>query len=409
MVRDGFIYGVSLLAVALVVVWATGNWAWGIVPVLLALFFLWFFRDPPRMIPAGTGLIVSPGDGLVTEAAPINTPNGPRQRISIFLSVFDVHVNRSPIGGILSRVEYQKGQYLNAMNPASAERNEQNIVTVRGEGFEVTFKQIAGLLARRIVFNFAQGDAVQRGPRLIFNNHSFHDPERVRARQARFHRGMYLLPSLFTSINIGAGYWSITQTIAAITSDAQMHLDWAAIAILFAIPFDALDGRIARMTNTTSDFGRELDSLADVITFGVAPSLLAFVWGFHFLPDSVPTELRQHVVQAGAFICFLFLLSGASRLARFNISHDAQPRNPGRPGRKYFVGMPIPAAAGLLAASVHLCYGIPNPYWSALPVFLWSVPGGSGRPRRSTCPKATHSRCWCWWRSSCTSYCVIPT
>ena len=174
---------------------------------------------------------------------------------------------------------------------------------------------------------------------------------------------MFLLPSLFTSINIGAGYWSITQTIDAISGNAQLHLDLAAIGILFAIPFDALDGRIARMTNTCSDFGKELDSLADVITFGVAPSLLAFVWGFHFLPDSINADLRQHLMQAGAFVCFLFLLSGASRLARFNISHDAQPRNPGRPGRKYFVGMPIPAAAGLLASSVHLCYGIPNQYW----------------------------------------------
>jgi CDP-diacylglycerol--serine O-phosphatidyltransferase len=174
---------------------------------------------------------------------------------------------------------------------------------------------------------------------------------------------MFLLPSLFTSVNIGAGYWSITQTLAAISGNAQLHLDLAAIGILFAIPFDALDGRIARMTNTCSDFGKELDSLADVITFGVAPSLLAFVWGFHFLPESINAELRQHVMQAGAFVCFLFLLSGASRLARFNISHDAQPRNPGRPGRKYFVGMPIPAAAGLLASTVHLCYGIPNQYW----------------------------------------------
>ena len=174
---------------------------------------------------------------------------------------------------------------------------------------------------------------------------------------------MYLLPSLFTAASLGAGYFSITQTIAAITRDTPMHLDWAAIAILFAIPFDALDGRIARMTNTASDFGRELDSLADVITFGMAPSLLAFVWGFHFLPDSLNPQLRMHLIQAGAFICFLFLLSGASRLARFNISHDAQPRNPGRPDRKYFVGMPIPAAAWLIAASVHLCYGIPNPYW----------------------------------------------
>ncbi|MGH9588832.1 MAG: CDP-alcohol phosphatidyltransferase family protein, partial [Terracidiphilus sp.] len=129
---------------------------------------------------------------------------------------------------------------------------------------------------------------------------------------------MYVLPSLFTAGNIGAGYFAITQTIAAISGNAADHLNWAAIAILFAIPFDALDGRIARMTNTCSDFGRELDSMADVITFGVAPSLLAFVWGFHFLPTSVNPELRMHLVQAGAFVCFLFLLSGASRLARFN-------------------------------------------------------------------------------------------
>jgi phosphatidylserine decarboxylase len=170
MVRDGYIYGLSLLAVAAVVVWAVGNLAWGIAPLLLAAFFLWFFRDPERTISAGKGLIVSPGDGLVTETAAIATPEGRRQRISIFLSVFDVHVNRSPIGGVLSRVRYQKGQYLNAMNPASADRNEQNVVTVRGEGddagIEVTFKQIAGLLARRIVFNYGEGQRLARGQRV---------------------------------------------------------------------------------------------------------------------------------------------------------------------------------------------------------------------------------------------------
>jgi CDP-diacylglycerol--serine O-phosphatidyltransferase len=191
--------------------------------------------------------------------------------------------------------------------------------------------------------------------------------------QARLRRGMFILPSLFTAMNIGAGYFAITQTIeaassSALTNGAQMHLDWAAIAILIAIPFDSLDGRIARMTNTASDFGRELDSLADVITFGVAPSLLAFVWGFHFLPDTINPQLRQHLVQAGAFLCFLFLIGGASRLARFNISHDPKPRNPGRPDRKYFVGMPIPAAAGLLATTVHFFYGIPvQAWWVAIP------------------------------------------
>jgi phosphatidylserine decarboxylase len=166
MVRDGYIYGLSLLAVAAVLWFFTGSWWLVLVPVLLAAFFLWFFRDPERQIPSGTGLIVSPGDGLVTETASINTPEGSRQRISIFLSVFDVHVNRSPIGGVLTSVRYQKGQYMNAMNPDSADRNEQNIATVIGEGMEVTFKQIAGLLARRIVFNHSEGDTVERGQRV---------------------------------------------------------------------------------------------------------------------------------------------------------------------------------------------------------------------------------------------------
>jgi CDP-diacylglycerol--serine O-phosphatidyltransferase len=180
-------------------------------------------------------------------------------------------------------------------------------------------------------------------------------------------RGMFLLPSLFTAGSIGAGYFAITQTIDSVTAvgndGGASHLDWAAKAICFAIPFDALDGRIARMTNTTSDFGKELDSLADAITFGVAPCLLAWVWGFHSLPEGISPQLRQTILQIGSFVCFLYLLCGVSRLARFNISHDPQPRNPGRLDRKYFVGMPIPAAAGMVAATVHFCYGFPIPFW----------------------------------------------
>ncbi len=174
MVRDGYIYGLSFLPWLRLLRWLTGGMDLAeLRPVLLAAFFLWFFRDPERTIPAGKGLIVSPGDGLVTETASITTPEGPRQRISIFLSVFDVHVNRAPIGGVVSRVHYQKGKFLNAMNPASAERNEQNAVTVRGQGadagFEVTFKQIAGLLARRIVFRFDRGP--DRGARAARGAH----------------------------------------------------------------------------------------------------------------------------------------------------------------------------------------------------------------------------------------------
>jgi CDP-diacylglycerol---serine O-phosphatidyltransferase len=188
---------------------------------------------------------------------------------------------------------------------------------------------------------------------------------RAGARAARVRRGMFLLPSLFTAGSIGAGYFAITQTIDSVSAanGGAQHLDWAAIAICLAIPFDALDGRIARMTHTTSEFGKELDSLADAITFGVAPCLLAFVWGFHSMPETIRPEVHRAILQIGSFVCFLFLLCGASRLARFNISHDPLPRNPGRLDRKYFVGMPIPAAAGMVAATVHCFYGIPIPNW----------------------------------------------
>ena len=166
MVRDGYIYGLSLLAVAGILAWATGTWVWSIVPFLLAAFFLWFFRDPKRSIPRGNGIVVSPADGLVTETVRIETPEGSKQRISIFLNVFDVHVNRSPIAGEITSVRYRTGKFLNAMNQECAERNEQNIVTVRGEGMEIVFKQIAGLIARRIVFNHREGDRVERGQRV---------------------------------------------------------------------------------------------------------------------------------------------------------------------------------------------------------------------------------------------------
>lgn len=191
-------------------------------------------------------------------------------------------------------------------------------------------------------------------------------------RDRRRRRGMYILPSIFTALNIGAGYFAITQSLQGSRLHPE-HFDYAALAIAFAIPFDALDGRIARMTNTTSDFGRELDSLADVITFGVAPSILAFTWGFRALPATMDPVLHQKLLQFGAFLCFLFLLSGASRLARFNISHDPVPKNPGRPGRKYFVGMPIPAAAGVIAAVVHFFSGVPIPMASLAIVWMLLV------------------------------------
>ncbi len=191
-----------------------------------------------------------------------------------------------------------------------------------------------------------------------------------RKRRGRLRRGMYIVPSLFTSGNIAAGYFAIMQSLQGSVQEPR-HFNYAALAIGFAIPFDALDGRIARMTKTTSDFGKELDSMADVITFGVAPSLLAFTWGFQSLPTTMDPARRQTIVEWGAFVCFLFLLCGAGRLARFNIGANILPKNPGRPGRKYFVGMPIPAAAGVIAAVVHFFSGTPVPNWRV--AIMWML------------------------------------
>jgi CDP-diacylglycerol---serine O-phosphatidyltransferase len=190
--------------------------------------------------------------------------------------------------------------------------------------------------------------------------------------RGKMRKGMYILPSLFTTANIAAGFYAILQTVHGTVGEAW-HMDYAAKAIGFAVLFDGLDGRIARMTNTASDFGRELDSLADVITFGVAPALLAWMWGFHLLPDVIAPDLRLKIKDLGSIACFAFLMAGASRLARFNIAKNPQPSNPGRPGKKYFVGMPIPAGAGVIPAVVHFSAGVPVTSWVTAMSWLMMV------------------------------------
>jgi len=172
MVRDGYFYGAGCVLAAVIVAWLAA-WPYAVPVLLLGAFFLWFFRDPERQIPETAGdivPIVSPGDGKVTDVSVVASDGASggttRNRISIFLSVFDVHVNRSPIAGVIRDVHYRRGKFLNAMGVHSAEENEQNIVTVEGEGRTVIFKQIAGLIARRIVFNFKVGDHVACGERV---------------------------------------------------------------------------------------------------------------------------------------------------------------------------------------------------------------------------------------------------
>jgi CDP-diacylglycerol---serine O-phosphatidyltransferase len=184
------------------------------------------------------------------------------------------------------------------------------------------------------------------------------------SQKRRMRKGMYILPSLFTAVNMGAGYFAIYNTLLGSQVGAD-HFNTAAKAIGVAVVADGIDGFVARMTGTTSDFGREFDSLADVITFGVAPALLALMWGFRWfvLADFETGPLIDWVRHLGLFASFLFLVAGASRLARFNIQANPQPSNPGRPGKRYFVGMPIPAGAGVIAATVHLTRGQPINFW----------------------------------------------
>ena len=165
MVRDGIYYALGLIVVALILWKLTGSLGISAIPLVLAVFFLWFFRDPSRRIPTEPGAVVSPGDGKVTEAEWLETPDGSRLRLSIFLNVFDVHVNRSPIAGTVKLVNYKTGLYLNAMRADSNVLNEQNVVVIENEQYSVQVKQIAGLLARRIVCWVKPGDVLQRGQR----------------------------------------------------------------------------------------------------------------------------------------------------------------------------------------------------------------------------------------------------
>lgn len=179
----------------------------------------------------------------------------------------------------------------------------------------------------------------------------------------------YALPTAFTAGNMFLGFVSVMKSfsgaLAMAANDPSYTLlfQQSAIMIGLAVLLDGLDGRIARMTNTTSDFGREMDSLADVITFGVAPAVLAFSWGVFGVNTEGNAALRDHLHRLGYFMAFVFLLCGSARLARFNVTTNPVPKNPGRPDRKYFVGVPIPAAAGVLASVVYAAYGQPLAWW----------------------------------------------
>jgi CDP-diacylglycerol--serine O-phosphatidyltransferase len=170
----------------------------------------------------------------------------------------------------------------------------------------------------------------------------------------------YALPTMFTCGNIFLGFVAILQAFqGALEASAgnlgiNAHFVLAAEALGFAAFLDALDGGIARITNTASDFGRELDSLADAITFGLAPAVLALAWGVLFAAPAEDPVLRSHLSRAGYLVSFFYLLCGAVRLARFNVQTNPSLAHTVRPERKYFIGMPIPAGALFIAAAVYM-------------------------------------------------------
>lgn len=181
-------------------------------------------------------------------------------------------------------------------------------------------------------------------------------------------RAAYALPTAFTAGNIFLGFIAILRSIQGALNLghpdlAALDFSFAAQTIGVAMILDGVDGRVARLTNTTSDFGREMDSLSDVISFGIAPAILAFTWGVQFMETGSASHLHDHLTRAGKMITFLFLLCGSARLARFNVTKNPMPKNPGRPNRKYFVGLPIPAAAALVAAVVFFADGYPIMFW----------------------------------------------
>ena len=192
-------------------------------------------------------------------------------------------------------------------------------------------------------------------------------PKNLADTNHRLRRGLYLLPSLFTVGTLVCGYYAILTTLrgtqmmaaGASPSFAGSIFDNASMAIGLAILFDGLDGRIARLTNAASNFGREFDSLADVIAFGVAPGLLIYAWGVRSAIGVSGAEWTQHLRAIGWIASFAFLICGAARLARFNIDTS-------KPGgdRRFFVGLPIPAAAGVIAAVIH---------WEKTPLTDWPI------------------------------------
>ena len=317
----------------------------------------YFFRDPERQVPQDPDIVVSPADGRVMvrgtgrSRAGRRPATGSRSRSSCRRWTSTSTARRS--AAACTRIEYRPGKFLPAYNEGSND-NELNEVWIDHNGRTVVFRQVVGMLARRIVCRVSEGDWLERGERIglmkfgsrmdVFlppdaellrrgrrachrrRDRARQDPERRCSiafrcgaggddRPHRFRRGVFLLPSLFTVANLFCGY-------ACVVYSTRADFDTAALFIGIAMVLDTLDGFFARLTNSSTAFGVELDSLADVVSFGLAPAILAFTWGLWPLG------------RLGWAAGFLYVTAAAMRLARFNMQTKATAVS----DKRYFVG-----------------------------------------------------------------------
>src|SRR6056300_904720 len=320
----------------------------GLIGLVLTIWVYYFFRDPERVIIEDDNYLVSPADGEVIKVEEVDGPkelgleNKKFNKISIFMNVFDCHVNRTPCKGKIEEILYKPGKFLNASFDKASEDNERNYYKIKDvHGNDIVVVQIAGLIARRIVCesnkdqNLSQGERIgmiRFGSRADVYYENYQPLVKIgqlaisgETLLAKKKNARMLLPNMLTLFGVCIGLTSIRFALDG-------KFEYAIIAIIFAALIDGLDGRIARLIKGTSKVGKELDSLTDMISFGVAPAFIMYFWKLN--------ELGKF----GWLLCLIYVICVALRLARFNINSNQEPswRD------NFFEGVPSPAGGILV-------------------------------------------------------------
>jgi phosphatidylserine decarboxylase len=375
------------------------------VPILALLFTLSFFRDPVRRSPPGENTLVAPADGRITDVSEVASEGDlsePSVRVGIFLSVFDVHVNRTPCAGVVKATRYTKGEFLDARHPECGKRNERNDILIERPAAKdrVLVRQISGAIARRIVCACRENDVLEKGQKVgmikFGSRTELYVPSRSacrsnrkgrRPRQGRRndhcsnpHARELGAPARSASAARACGRWRScrrSSRSATRSADSRLHqrrqgmaavgesarraeFQNAAYLILIAMIFDALDGKVARMTRTASNFGTQLDSLCDFFTFGVVPAFLTYG-----LCHDGAFGYRVVLVVSAFYMCL-----AATRLARFNVETGTEEKY-----HRDFTGLPTPAAAGVVATIV-IPWSAIDSKWLVTDALNWGLNAG---------------------------------